>query len=121
MGGSVGGNFGNTKGSTKRISLPSNDSQLNHIFRERKGHLTDTPEHRQLIVDTANNTKNYVGRDSYDNSWFEKIQSDGSQIWVKTRDSIISDAGKNDTPREFDPESGLNNNPKKNNTWRKKK
>lgn len=33
----------------------------------------------------------------------------------------ISDAGLNASPRHFDTDSGLNNNPKKNGLWRKKK
>ena len=31
-------------GSVTKISLPENDAQLKHIFREGNGHIIDTPD-----------------------------------------------------------------------------
>lgn len=100
--------------------LPANDSQLKHIFRNASGHLPDTPENRRVITEAANNPANYVGIDKYGNSWYSKFdESDGSQIWVQTRNGVIQNAGKNLTEKTWDPETGYSRNPKKNTNWRK--
>ena len=91
--------------------LPKNDSQLKHIFREAEGHLPDTPVNRALIENTANNPLNFLGKDKHGVCWYAQIKPDGSQIWVKTYDGIISNGGVNKTPILFDPETGLNKNP----------
>lgn len=101
--------------------LPKKDSQLKHVFREAEGHLVDTPENRKLIRETANNPANYVGKDKYGNQWYSEIKSDGSQIWATVRNGRIQNAGKNLTPHTWDDETGYSQNPKKNNSWRKKK
>ena len=94
--------------------FPPNDSQIKHIFRPKEGHLSDTPENRKLIETTANDPANYKGKDKYGNEWYSRTESDGSQVWVITRDERIQNAGKNSTPREWDPETGYSRNPKKN-------
>lgn len=107
--------------STSSYTLPENKSQLSHIFSNRKGHLIDTPYNRSLVLKTANNPKNYVGTDELGNQWYNYIQKDGSQIWVKVRKKKIDNAGKNNPPRIWDPDTGFNTNPKRNSTWRQKK
>ena len=94
-------------------NLPQTEAQLRHIFRNAKGHLPDTPTNRMLIENTANNPKNYLGIDSKGTSWYAQMQADGSQIWVQTYNGIITNAGLNEIPRIFNPQSGLNNNPLK--------
>lgn len=101
--------------------LPSNDAQLKHIFADRPGHLADTPYNRHLVAGVANDPANYIGNDKYGNSWYAKTMPDGSQIWAKVYENKISDAGKNLSPRRWDNETGFANNPKRNNTWRRKK
>jgi hypothetical protein len=96
-----------------KAKLPTNDSQLKHIFREADGHLPDTPINRTLVENTANNSKYFMGSDAYETRWYAKIQPDGSQIWVRTYNGTIINAGVNATPRTFDPQTGLNNNPLK--------
>ena len=93
--------------------LPQTEAQLRHIFRNAKGHLPDTPTNRMLIKNTANNQKNFLGIDSKGTSWYAQMQADGSQIWVQTYNGIITNAGLDETPRIFNPQSGLNNNPLK--------
>lgn len=101
-------------------SFPRSESQLNHIFGNRPGHLPNTLQNQQMILRVANNNENYIGTDKYGNNWYAQIQSDGSQIWARVNGDVINNAGKNETPRIWNGESGLNNNPKINNTWRKK-
>ena len=60
MGAGFHGKFNNTKGAKEaantRQSLPQNNAQLKHIFSGKDGHLTDTPQNRQLLSDLANDT-----------------------------------------------------------------
>ena len=93
------------------VNLPPNDSQLKHIFRDADGHLSDTPTNRSLLEEVANNPENYIGTDSNGTRWFTQIQPDGSQVWVRTYNSNITNAGLNTTPKVFDPQTGLNYNP----------
>ena len=75
MGSGIHGGFGNTKGSREnksnntnaKVSLPTNQSQLKHIFRNEKGHLKNTLANQKLIVDLANNKKHFKGKDKYGN------------------------------------------------------
>ena len=97
-------------GSVTKISLPENDAQLKHIFREGNGHIIDTPDNRSKILNVANDKKNYLGRDARGNDWYAKTESDGSQIWVRTRNEKVDNAGVNTTPRTWDDETGLYNN-----------
>ena len=117
----MGGNFGNTRGSFGRVSLPKHASQLKHIFGEREGHLTDTPQHRKLLTDTASNDKNYKGTDKYGNRWHIKIDSKGRQIWVRSRNGIINEGGRNNMPIKWNKETGLYKNPIKRNKSSNKK
>ena len=97
-------------GSVTKISLPENNAQLKHIFREGNGHIIDTPDNRSKILNVANDKKNYLGRDARGNDWYAKTESDGSQIWVRTRNGKVDNAGVNTTPRTWDDETGLYNN-----------
>ena len=97
-------------GSVTKISLPENDAQLKHIFREGNGHIIDTPDNRSKILNVANDKKNYLGKDARGNDWYAKTESDGSQIWVRTRNGKVDNAGVNTTPRTWDDETGLYNN-----------
>lgn len=101
--------------------MPAGVAQIKHIFRNESGHLHESDENKSLVLSVSNNPDYYIGTDSKNKKWYAKTLSDGSQVWVSVYNSIISDAGLNTLPRHFDPESGLNNNPKKNNSWRKKK
>ena len=127
MGAGTEPSFGNTKGSANQqsagddIKLPSQEAQIKHIFANREGHLTDSPDNREKVVRVANNPDDYSGTDKYGNRWYSETEGGGEQIWVKTHNNNISDAGVNLIPREWDNETGFNSNPKKNNTWRKKK
>lgn len=90
-------------------SLPSNASQLSHIFGNRPGHLPDNPGNRQLLVDVANDPGSYLGADSIGNLWYARVEPDGSQIWVVVRNGVIQNGGKNKPPRDWNSGTGLNN------------
>ena len=112
MGSGLHGGFGNTKGSeTKKVSLPKNKSQLDHIFRNASGHLPDTPENRKLLSDLANDESKYRGNDKWGNSWNIRENADGTQDWTRHQNGVINEGGRNLTPINWDPETGLNHNP----------
>ena len=133
MGAGIHGGFGNTKGSTNvdvdtvsksvndagdadfnsGANLPTDDSQLKHIFSNREGHLSDTPDNRKLLTDLANDKSKFVGTDKYGNSWNAETTSDGSQNWVRYQNGTINEGGRNATPRTWDDETGYNNTPVK--------
>ena len=72
MGAGFHGKFNNTKGAKEaantRQSLPQNNAQLKHIFSGKDGHLTDTPQNRQLLSDLANDTSKLAGKDNQENA-----------------------------------------------------
>ena len=97
--------------SIKNIQLPKDDSQLKHIFRNKEGHLMDTPENRQKLLDLSRDESKFKGIDKYGNSWNIEIDSDGGQYWVRYQNGLINEGGKNKIPRAWNNETGLNNNP----------
>ena len=48
-----------------------------------------------------------------DNSWNIETTDSGAQNWVRYQKGIINEGGQNKTPRKWDTETGLNNNPVK--------
>ena len=87
-------------------TLPSNDSQIKHIFREKTGHISDTPDNRKLLENVANKKENYMGIDKYGNEWYSQMQSDGSQVWVTTRNGTIQNGGINNPPKTWNADTG---------------
>lgn len=92
--------------SVSKNVLPKNDAQIKHIFRDRKGHISDTPSNRKLLEDVANNKENYMGTDKYGNEWYSQTQSDGSQVWAITRDGTIQNGGINNPPKIWNSDTG---------------
>lgn len=86
-----GGHFSGTKGG--RNSIPSENSVSKHIFRNKKGHLSDTVENRKLLENTANNNKNYLGKDRYGNEWYQQTLKNGKQLWTEVRNEKIINGG----------------------------
>nr|WP_242628957.1 hemagglutinin repeat-containing protein [Xanthomonas oryzae] len=89
------------------VEFPSNDAQVKHIFRNKSGHLADSPESRKLLVGVAQDSSNKLGIDAFGTQWFAKNQVDGTQVWVTIRNGIIQNAGVNKVPRTFDARTGL--------------
>ena len=100
-------------GNMNGISFPEQEAQLRHIFRNKTGHIEDTSENRRKILEVTGNKRNYLGKDSRGNDWYAVTLEDGRQMWVRTRNGIIDNAGINDAPRIWDSETGLYNNTKR--------
>jgi hypothetical protein len=96
------------------IRFPKNPDQAKHIFRNAKGHLeNDTFENRKMFLDVTNDSQNFMGKDGNGVEWYNKINEDNSQIWVKVKNGSISDAGVNTVPRVWDSTTGYSKNPSK--------
>ncbi len=97
-----------------KITISENINDIKHIFRESPGHIQkDTPENRQIINDLVNDPKNYAGPDRHNNQWYGRINANGKQIWASVRDNKVKNAGINDIPQPYDPETGLCKNKRK--------
>ena len=99
----------NSCGDTANVSLPQDKQGLNHIFNTEKGHISDTPTNRALLIDTVA-PNNFLGLDSYGNSWYGKILNDGRQVWVEVRNGLLWDGGINNIVRSWNPTTGLKKN-----------
>jgi hypothetical protein len=88
--------------------LPTNEAQVKHIFRQKTGHISDTPNNLQLLEDVANDPKNVLGPpDKHGVIWSARTLPDGTQVWVRTRNGVIMNGGINSTPKTYNPQSGL--------------
>ncbi|MEO1663447.1 MAG: RHS repeat-associated core domain-containing protein [Chloroflexota bacterium] len=84
------------------------EQRTDHIFRDADGHFSkDTPANRKKLLDVASNPDNYLGDDQFGNDWYAENQPDGEQIWAKVRNRKIINAGINDTPKSYNPQTGL--------------
>ncbi len=83
------------------------ESRVGHIFRKAEGHIADTSENRKLILDVANDKAAILGGDRYGNSWSARMLPDGTQAWVQTRGDTVINAGINNPPKSYDPQTGL--------------
>ncbi|MCO7125897.1 hypothetical protein NIE88_08940 [Sporolactobacillus shoreicorticis] len=90
-----------------KADFPQNKPQMRHIFRNAEGHLPDNQTSRQLLQDTANDINCYLGEDKYGNTWYGKLLSDKTQVWVQVRNGIIQNGGVNNPPRKFTTGTGF--------------
>ncbi len=90
----------------ERIKI--DEKRTHHIFRKSEGHFpSDTPENRKLLEDLVNDKKNYHGPDRHGNSVYGKILENGKQVWAYLRNGCIHNGGINETPLEYNPETGF--------------
>ncbi|RDV39155.1 hypothetical protein DV096_00860 [Bradymonadaceae bacterium TMQ3] len=87
--------------------FPGDQSQIKHIFRNDPGHLADTPANRRLLIDVADDPSTTLGTDRFGNLWSARTLDDNTQVWVSSRNGVVQNGGRNDTPRTFNPETGL--------------
>jgi len=108
---SSGNGSGDTVGgqgsSTDNGRVEIDDSRAGHIFRDSDGHISDTPANRQLLESVANDPSAVLGTDKYGTTWAAKINPDGTQTWVGIRGGKVSYGGINQTPKSFNPQTGL--------------
>ena len=96
----------------KKNKIPITSSQIDHIFREKEGHLKFNDKNVKTLSNLINNDKNLVlSKDSNGNSWYSKIKSDGTQIWGKVHGNKLSNGGINKTPISLDSKTGFDKNP----------
>jgi hypothetical protein len=95
----------NSQHESSDIQLSKDD--IPHMLRDDKGHLVDTPSNRKLLLDTANNQKNFLGTDKYGTSWYARMLPNGDQVWTTVRNNIIRNGGLNKVPKIFNSETGL--------------
>ncbi len=88
--------------------LPSNDSQIKHIFRKKENHFPDTKENRSRLEHLANDESKYIGTDAKGVRWYVQNLPDGSQLWAAVREGIIQNGGLNPMRRSWDDRTGLN-------------
>lgn len=94
-----------------RISLPKENSQLKHIFRKEAGHVEDTPENRKMLQELANDPGHHIGKDMWGNEWHVRNNENGTQDWVRHRNMIINEGGRNMTQKKWSERTGLNYDP----------
>ena len=87
-----------------------------HIFRDKEGHLLNTPDNIKLLLDMALKAKNYAGQTIIEKTgtikyWYSQILPDGRQLWAWAKDGLIRDGGINKMPRPFDLDTGFCFNP----------
>jgi filamentous hemagglutinin len=83
------------------------EARVLHIFRDAPGHLSDTPENRRLLIETASDPQNLTGRDWYGNLWYTRQMSVERQVWVQVRGEEICNGGLNQPPRVWSPLTGF--------------
>jgi hypothetical protein len=89
---------GGSAGKENNVRLPHNDSQLNHIMRNKKGHLRDTPENRWKLLQVARDERNFKGIDRNGNRDYRVLIDKNNELWVKVRNGIIQNGGLNSPP-----------------------
>lgn len=82
-------------------SFTDNPSQLGHMFREIKGHLSkDTPENRAVIQSAVQSKENFVGTSDAGDCFLKKLP-DGTQSWAIVKNGKIIKGGLNHQPAKF--------------------
>ena len=82
------------------------DDKAGHIFRNRPGHISDTPENRTLLIDIAQDLSTRQGIDKHGTAWHSQIRNDGTQIWVQVRENKIRNGGINNPPKSWNAQTG---------------
>lgn len=89
----------------QKIKISRDD--IPHIFENRPGHLPDSLENRQLLVDLVLDENNFIGLDKYGTKWYAQITTQGKQLWAVVRNGLIRNGGINNIPRNFNGKTGL--------------
>lgn len=60
-------------------------------------------------MDLVKDFNNFLGDSSWGNWWYAETLSDGTQLWAEVRGEKIINCGINETPKEYNPDTGLSN------------
>jgi hypothetical protein len=85
-------------GDSPSIQFPTQSSQLGHIFSDRSGHLVDTAENRELLIETVVQ-EYFIKTDQYGVDWYSRLLDNGMEVWISVRNGIIQNGGINIFPR----------------------
>ena len=102
-------NLSNVESSSRNKIILDNPSAGKYLW-DKDGHLPNTTVNRNLLESVANSQENYIGVDKYGSSWYAQTRSDGSQVWVQSRNGVITNGGVNSVPKIWDNETGLSLN-----------
>ena len=84
------------------------ENDLPHIFRNRSGHFAENTEaNRKLLLDIASDPNNFLGQCERESLWYAKTQKNGTQVWAEVRNGRIRNGGFNETPKIYNPKTGL--------------
>jgi RHS repeat-associated protein len=79
-------------------AVPFAENSLGHIFRDAAGHLAEgTPEARALIQSVVK-AGNYVRTGGGGEQLFRETLSNGTQVWAKVFNGLITNGGVNQVP-----------------------
>lgn len=87
--------------------------QLEHMFKEKEGHLPNTKENQAIILKMVNNKENYIGNSKIKYTELERytqILDNGNQLWANVRNRRVENCGINKEAGMFDKETGLYRN-----------
>jgi len=62
----------NEKKAEHNSTMPSDEAQIKHIFRNAPGHLPETAENNRLIISVANDPNCYIGTDEKNKKWLRR-------------------------------------------------
>ena len=95
---------GQVQGPTFKIA-PNTEA---HIFRNAPGHMrAPSSGNIRAVQSLAQDPRAVLGPDKRGNLWSSRSLRNGQQLWVKTRGNSIQNAGINNTPRVYNPVTGL--------------
>ncbi len=84
-----------------RAGVNFRESNLDHIFRDARGHFPeDTPANRREILDAVkpenlSHARQLPGSGGTQQVYYQ-MRPDGTQVWVQVRNGEITNAGLND-------------------------
>lgn len=100
MGGGPGGGNGSGSG-TSGVSWPQDKSQVNHIFGNRTGHISDTPANRARLEQMVRDLANKVSDRGNGVERYAQVQKDGTELWADIRYGVFQNGGLNTVPRNI--------------------
>lgn len=83
------------------------EGRIDHMFRDDRGHLPDTPANRELLLRVANDPAAINGVDKFGVRWSSSTQSEGTQVWVRVSKGVVVNGGVNKNPLPYHQDYGF--------------